>query len=164
MKTLVMLNAVIATAAIATVRAGDIEPPFTKEGLWEATTSHTAAGKTSQMKMKICQNRDTQQKDRDLSLQLRQKDQCTHTTTLAGTGVYVMEKKCTTGPNAGSATKATMTIQGDGAYRLDMHMTSSAGAESAMIVEAKYLGPCPADMKPGDAVMPDGRKMSTTGN
>jgi hypothetical protein len=164
MKTLLILNAAIAAAIIGNVRADEIQPPFTKDGLWQATTSHTMAGKTTQMIMKICQNRDTQQKDRDLSAQLRQKDQCAHTTTQAGPGIYVIEKKCTTGPNAGSSSKSTMTFQGDAAYRLDMHMTSSAGAESAMSIEAKYLGPCPPDMKPGDAVMPDGKKINTSGN
>jgi hypothetical protein len=164
MKTLLILNAAIAAALIGSVRADEIQPPFTKDGLWQATTAHTTAGKTSQMSLKICQNRDTQQKDRDLSLQVRQKDQCAHTTTLAGPGVYVTEKKCTTGPNAGSSTKATMTFQGDTAYRLDMHMTNSAGAESAMIVDAKYLGPCPPDMKPGDTLLPDGKKLNTSGN
>ncbi len=164
MRTLLLLNAVIAAALIGSVRADDIQPPFTKDGLWEASTSHTMAGKTTQMTLKICQNRATQQKDRDLSAQLRRQDQCTHTTTQTGPGVYITDKKCTTGPNAGAATKATMTFQGDTAYRLDMHMTSSAGAESAMLVDAKYLGPCPPDMKPGDTIMPDGKKLNTSGN
>jgi hypothetical protein len=163
-KALLILNAAIAAAVFGNVRADELQPPFTKDGLWQATTSHTAAGKPNQMTMKICQDHGTQQKDRELSAQLRAKDQCAHTTTQAGPGVYVVEKKCTTGPNAGSSSKSTMTFQGDTAYRLDMHMTSSTGAESAMSIEAKYLGPCPADMKPGDTVMPDGRKISTGGN
>jgi hypothetical protein len=29
-----------------------------------------------------------------------------------------------------------------------------------MIMDSKYLGSCPADMKPGDAVMADGKKIS----
>ena len=116
------------------------------------------------MTMKICQDHGTQQKDRELSAQLRAKDQCAHTTTQTGPGVYVVEKKCATGPNAGSSSKSTMTFQGDTAYRLDMHMTNNSGAESAMSIEAKYLGPCPADMKPGDTVMPDGKKISIGGN
>ena len=164
MKPLLILNAAIAATLIGSVRADEIQPPFTKDGLWEAATSHTMPGKTSQMTMKICQSHATQQKDRDLSLQLRQKDQCAHTTTLAGPGVYVLEKKCATGPNAGSSSKGTMTFQGDSAYRLDMHVTSSAGAESAMTIDAKYLGPCPPDMKPGDTIMPDGKKINTAGN
>jgi hypothetical protein len=164
MKTLLILNAAIAAAVIGSVRADEIQPPFTKDGLWQATTSHTMAGKTTQMTLKMCQNHDTQQKERDMSLQLRQKDQCAHTSTQAGPGVYVSEKKCTTGPNAGSSTKVTMTFQGDTAYRVDVHITSSTGAESAMSVDGKYLGSCPPDMKPGDMVTPDGKKMNTSGN
>jgi hypothetical protein len=164
MKTLLILNAAIAAAVIGSVRADEIQPPFTKEGLWEATTSHTMAGKTTQMTMKICQNHATQQKDRDLSAQLRQKDQCVHTTTQSVPGIYLSDKKCTTGPNAGSASKSTLTFQGDTAYRLDMHVTSNSGAESAMNIDAKYLGPCPPDMKPGDVVTADGKKFNTGGN
>jgi hypothetical protein len=164
MKTLLILNAAIAAAVIGSVRADEIQPPFMKDGLWEATTSHAVAGKTTQMTMKMCQSHDTQQKDRELSAQLRQKDQCAHTTTQTGPGVYVSEKKCSTGPNAGSTSKSTMTFQGDTAYRMDLHMTSGAGAESAMVIDAKYLGPCPPDMKPGDAVTADGKKFNMSGN
>jgi uncharacterized protein DUF3617 len=164
MKTLLILNAAIAAAVIGSVRADEIQPPFTKEGLWEATTSHTMAGKTTQMTMKICQNHATQQKDRDLSAQLRGKDQCVHTTSQSGPGIYVSDKKCTTGPNAGSSSKSTLTLQGDTAYHLDLHVTSNAGAESAMNIDAKYLGPCPSDMKPGDVVTADGKKFNAGGN
>lgn len=164
MKTLLILSAAIAAAVIGSVRADEIQPPFTKEGLWEATTSQTTAAKTTQMTMKLCQNRATQQKDRDLSSQLRQKDQCAHTTVQTGPGVYISDKKCTTGSNAGSSSKSTMTFQGDTAYRLELHMTSSAGAESAMSIDAKYLGPCPPDMKPGDVVTADGKKFNTSEN
>jgi hypothetical protein len=105
MKSLLIVNA---AAVIGSVRADEIQPPFTKDGLWQATTSHTMAGKTTQMTMKICQNHDTQQKERDMSLQLRQKDQCAHSSIQASPGVYISEKKCTTGPNAGSSTKVTI--------------------------------------------------------
>jgi hypothetical protein len=163
-KTPLIFGAAIAAAILGNVHADEIQPPFTKDGLWQATTSHTMAGKTNQMTLKICQDHSTQQKDRDLSAQLRAKDQCTHTTSQPGPGVYVVEKKCTIGPNAGSASKSTLTFQGDGAYRLDMHVTGKTGAESVMSIDGKYLGPCPADMKPGDTVMPDGKKINTSGN
>jgi hypothetical protein len=161
-RTLLILSAAIGATVAGGIRADEIQPPFTKDGLWEATTSHTMAGKTTQTTLKMCQSRDTQQKERELSAQLRQKDQCTHTTTQPGPGTYVTEKKCTTGPNAGSTSKSTMTFQGDTAYRLDMHM-NRAGTESAMTIEAKYLGPCPPDMKPGDTVLADGQKINITG-
>lgn len=163
MKTLLILTAAIAATVIGIARADEIQPPFTKDGLWEATTSHLMAGKTNQMTMKICQDHSTQQKDRELSAQLRAKDQCVHSTTQPAPGVYVVEKKCTTGPSAGTSSKGTMTFRGDSAYRMEMRMTNGAGAESSMTIEAKYVGPCPADMKPGDTIMPDGKKFSAGG-
>jgi hypothetical protein len=154
----------MAAAVFGNVRADELQPPFTKDGLWQATTSHTMAGKTSQMTLKICQDRSMQQKDRERSAQFRAQDQCAHTTTQTAPGVYVNEKKCAAGPNAGSSSKSTLTFQGETAYHLDMHMTSKTGAENTMTIDAKYLGPCPADMKPGDTLTPDGKKINVAGN
>jgi hypothetical protein len=36
----------------------------------------------------------------------------------------------------------------------------SGDSESVTIIDSRYLGSCPADMKPGDTVMADGTKMS----
>jgi hypothetical protein len=159
MRTLLTLTAAIAALLAGAVQAGDIQPPFTKEGLWEANTSHTMMGKTTQVTVKVCQNRETQQKERDEAAARRQKDQCTYTTTQPAPGTYVSESKCTTGPRAGNSSKATMTFQGDSAYHVEMHMTSASGSESTMIADSKYVGPCPADMKPGDTVMGNGQKI-----
>jgi hypothetical protein len=156
MRTLFILNAAIAAAVIGSVHADELQPPFTKDGLWQATTSHTMLGKTTQIVVKVCQNRETQQKERDSAAQLRQKDQCQHTITQPAPGTYVTESKCTTGPRAGSSSKITITFQGDSAYHMDMHATSGSGTESSMVIDSKYVGPCPPDMKPGDTVMGNG--------
>jgi hypothetical protein len=49
--------------------------------------------------------------------------------------------------------------QGDTASHIEMH-TNEGKSETVMIMDAKYLGVCPAGMKPGDAVMSDGKKIS----
>jgi hypothetical protein len=161
MRILLTSTAAIAALLTGTVGAGDIQPPFTKEGLWEATTSQTVMGKTIKVTMKVCQNHESQQKERDFSMQLRQKDQCTYTTTQPTPGTYVVESKCTTGPRAGDSSKSTMTFQGDTAYHLEVHMTRSSGAESTMVGDSKYVGSCPANMKPGDTVTADGQKIGS---
>ena len=163
MRTLLM-NAAIAAALIGNVRAADIEPPFAKDGLWEATTSHTMMGKTTQATVKLCQNRESQQKEREFSAQMRQKDQCSRTTTQTAPGTFVIESKCTSGPRAGSSSKTTMTFQGDSAYHMDMHMTTSSGVENTMVIDGKYVGACPPDMKPGDTVMGNGQKFNMNTN
>jgi hypothetical protein len=65
----------------------------------------------------------------------------------------------------------TMTTNGTarGDFKTGYHMESTTRmepapmpqmAETHMTIDAKWLGPCPADMKPGDIVM-NGRKIST---
>ena len=61
-------------------------------------------------------------------------------------------------PNAGSVTKINYTFQGDTASHTEMHMNAGK-SETVMIMDAKYLGSCPAGMKPGDAVTADGKKI-----
>jgi hypothetical protein len=74
---------------------------------------------------------------------------------------YVEESRCAKGPNAGSVTKVIYTYQGDTASHTEMHM-NVGNAETVMIIDAKYLGSCPAGMKPGDLII-DGKVISGGG-
>jgi len=58
-----------------------------------------------------------------------------------------------------SVTKILYTYQGDTASHTEMHMNAGK-AETVMIMDAKYLGSCPAGMKAGDAVTADGKRIS----
>jgi len=42
-----------------------------------------------------------------------------------------------------------------------MHVNAGAD-ETVMIMDTKYVGSCPADVKPGDMVMSDGKKISAS--
>jgi hypothetical protein len=151
---------IAALLLVGSARADDPQLPYFKEGLWQATTSHSFGGKSTQMILKICQNRDTQNKDRELSASLRKRSQCTYKISHPTPNTYVTEDQC---PAGQPASKGTITFQGDKAYRLEMHR--GAGSEqSVMIVDARYLGSCPADMKPGDVIMPDGTKSNVNGH
>jgi len=72
---------------------------------------------------------------------------------------YVEESHCSKGPNAGSVTKIIYTYQGDTASHTEMHMNAGK-SETVMTMDAEYLGSCPAGMKPGDAVMAEGKKIA----
>jgi hypothetical protein len=74
----------------------------------------------------------------------------------------VEQSRCAKGPNAGTDTRIVYTYQGDTAYRMEMHM-NPGNSEKLMIMDAKYLGSCPAGMKAGDSIMPDG-KIIAVGN
>jgi len=53
----------------------------------------------------------------------------------------------------------TMISQGDTSYHMEQHMTTGQ-SKTVTIIDERYLGSCTADMKPGDAVMADGKKIS----
>ena len=42
---------------------------------------------------------------------------------------------------------------------MEMHMNVGK-TETLMTMDSRYLGSCPAGMKPGDSVMADGKKIS----
>jgi hypothetical protein len=151
--------AITALLAVSASSADNFQAPFVKDGLWQANTSLTSAGKTTQVSVKICQNHETQQKDQDLSASLRKRFQCTLQVSHPSTGVFIAVNRCAAGPSPGSVTKTTETLQGDTAYRVEQRRTVGS-QESVTIIEGKYLGSCPSDMKPGDTVLPDGRKMN----
>jgi hypothetical protein len=156
MKTALMIAALL---LVGTVRADEFEPPYFKDGLWQATTTHNVGGKPTQITLKLCQNRDTQKKDREFSASLRKRSQCTYKVTHPTATTYVTEDQC---PAGKPSTRGTITFTNENAYKMEMHRISGTD-DSAMTIDAKYLGSCPADMKPGDVIMPDGTKMNAAG-
>ena len=68
----------------------------------------------------------------------------------------VEETRCAKGPNAGEVTRIIYSHQGDIASHVEIH-SHHRGVENVTIMDMKYLGSCPAGMKPGDVIMPDGK-------
>jgi hypothetical protein len=107
----------------------------------------------------MCRSGDLTKSKQSSGDELRKKDGCTSTVAHPSPDTYLEESRCTRGLNAGSLTKVTYVYQGDTASHTEMQMNVGK-SETMMITDAKYLGDCPAGMKPGDAVMPDGKKIS----
>jgi hypothetical protein len=59
---------------------------------------------------------------------------------------------------------STITSTGNDAFRVETHShfdpPLAGKSERTTISDSKWLGPCPADMKPGDVVMANGMKMN----
>jgi hypothetical protein len=91
--------------------------------------------------------------------ELSKKNECTSSVTQPSANTYVEESRCAKGPNAGSVTKVIYTYQGDTSSHTEMHMTLLGKTETVMLIDAKYLGSCPAGMKPGDLII-DGKMIS----
>lgn len=139
--------------------ADEFKPPPMKDGLWETHSTQTQQGKTVfDMSVKMCQSKEHTKSLQSGGEELRKKNECTSTVTQPSPNSYLEESRCSKGPNAGSVTKIIYTYQGDTASHTEMHMNAGK-SETVMIMDAKYLGSCPAGMKPGDAVTADGKKI-----
>jgi hypothetical protein len=155
-----VLLAAIPSALIGISAADEFKPPPMKDGLWETHSRQTQQGKTVfDTSSKMCQSKELTKSMQSNGEELRKKNECTSTVTQPSPNTYVEESRCAKGPNAGSGTKVIYTYQGDTASHMEMH-TNEGKSETVMIMDAKYLGSCPAGMKPGDAVMADGKKIS----
>jgi hypothetical protein len=150
----------VLSASLGIAAADDLKPPPTKEGLWETHSTHTQDGKTvADPAVKMCQSNATTKSMQAGGEEMRKRNECTSRVTQPSPNTYVEESRCAKGPNAGSVTKVVYTNQGDTASHTEMHMVA-AKSETVVIIDAKYLGSCPAGMKPGDLMMDDGKIIS----
>jgi hypothetical protein len=146
----------VLSAWVGIAGADGIKPPPTKEGLWETHTTQTQQGKTvSDRSVKMCQSNELTKSLQSTGEEMRKKNECTSNVIQPSSNTYVEEGRCAKGPNAGSVTKVVYTYQGDTASHTEMHINAGK-SETVMIMDAKYVGSCPAGMKPGDLIM-DGK-------
>jgi hypothetical protein len=155
------IHLVVFIAALSTTigiaGADELKPPPTKEGLWETRSTHTLQGKSvSDPPVKMCQSHETTKSMQARGEEMRKKNECTTHVTQPSPNTYVEENRCAKGPNAGSVTKVIYSNQGDTASHTEMHMNVGK-TETVVVIDAKYLGGCPAGMKPGDLMMDDGK-------
>jgi hypothetical protein len=146
-------------ASIGIASADELQLPPTKEGLWESHTQQLIQNKKYETVIKICQSHELEKSMKSAGESLRKQNQCSELVTRQSANSYTSESHCDKGPLTGSVTKTTITYQGDTASHMEMHMTNGP-SDTVTIVDSRYLGSCPADMKPGDAVTADGTKMN----
>jgi hypothetical protein len=129
-----------------------------KEGLWETHSARTEQGTTVfQWSTKVCQSKETTKEAQSVDDDMRKRNQCTSVISQPSANTIVEDSRCAKGSNAGSVTKLVYSHQGDTASHTEIHM-KTGNIEAVTITDRKYLGSCPAGMKPGDAMPPDGAK------
>jgi hypothetical protein len=155
-----VLVVTVLSASIGVAGADEFKPPPMKDGLWETHSTQTQQGKTVfDTSTKMCLSKELTKSVQSDGEELRKKNKCTSTVTQPSPNTYVEDSHCAEGPNAGSLTKVIYTYQGDTASHMEMHMNAGK-SETVMIMDSRYLGSCPAGMKPGDSVMADGKIIS----
>jgi hypothetical protein len=147
--------ATLILAAFLAAAAADV--PHRKPGLWEMTL-HSSTTKGSEISRRICLDRESE------DLLNRQgvasvQEACSKVE-MRSTGSQLIAKAVCNMGGVKMTSEATTTFSGDTASTTKVHTTFDpplAGrSQSDSQDEAKWLGACPADMKPGDMIMKTG--------
>jgi uncharacterized protein DUF3617 len=138
-----------------------VDLPTRKPGLWEMKMVRTG-GSVPDMTMQHCTDATT---DKQMSTSFSPgKDTCAKQDIAKTATGYVSDSVCSV---AGMTITSHAEITGDfnSAYTVKSTSKSEGGPsgvprDSTTTIEAKWLGPCKSDQKPGDIVMPGGMKMN----
>ena len=154
--------AVCLSTLLPVLDARAVEMPIRKAGLWEMKVVRTGSA-TPEVTMQHCTDESTD-KAMSTAFQPMSKEICSkHEVQQTATG-YVTVSVCNL---AGVAMTSHSEITGDfnSAYTVKTTSHSEHGppglpSDSTTTIEAKWLGACKPDQKPGDVVMPGGFKVN----
>jgi hypothetical protein len=155
----------LATAAFTTT-ASAAELPTRKAGLWEMKMVFEGRSLPPQT-MQHCVDATT---DKLMNSQFggMTKEACSKQDMQVLGNTITMDSVCKFGP-ATATSHTVITGSFDQAYTVKVTSTREGGPQmpgvapnqpTNMTIEAKWLGPCKPDQKPGDVVMGNGRKMN----
>src|SRR5438105_2631184 len=159
---LVSCSALGVLALLPVSGAVAVELPVRKAGLWEMKVLR-AGSPSPEMTMQQCTDETT---DRDMSTAMSPmaKDICSKQDIQKTATGYVTDSVCGV---AGMTIKSHAEITGDfnSAYTVKSTSRSEGGPagggrDNTTTIEAKWLGACKSDQKPGDTMMPGGMKMN----
>ena len=159
-----MRLAIILAAAFVVSPAIAQDMPSRKAGLWEMTMTYEGRGAPPQT-MQQCIDAATDKSMQDMSAGMRGQS-CSRREMKKVGDTIVFDSVCSAG--AGTMTSHGV-VSGDfnSAYTVKINAKREGGApnpnmppETNMTVEAKWLGACKADQKPGDIIMANGTKMN----
>jgi len=139
-----------------------LDLPVRKPGLWEMKVLRTGSP-APEMTMQHCTD-ETTDKEMSSALSPMGKEMCSKQDIQKTATGYVSDSVCGI---AGMSITSHAEIIGDfnSAYTVKSTAHSERGPagaphDSATTIEAKWLGACKADQKPGDIMMPGGMKMN----
>jgi Protein of unknown function (DUF3617) len=144
--------------AVAADHAWAEDLPLRKAGLWEIKVAHTGSALPS-LTMQHCTD-ETVDKDMNNMVSPMAKQICARQDTQKTATGYVSDSVCSI---SGVSVSSHSEISGDfnSAYTVTTTSHSELGSkgvprETVIKIEAKWLGACKPDQKPGDIVMPGG--------
>jgi hypothetical protein len=152
--------AMLVAGPLFAVCAYAIDAPKRKSGLWEITVPSAAAQNSHTMRQCIDEKTDDMIMG---SMNARMQQKCSKRNFSTQGDKLVIDSVCQFGPTT-TTTHAVITGKLDSSYKVDSRSTYEPPMmgmkEATSTIQAKWLGPCAADMKPGDMIMPGGMKMN----
>ena len=135
--------------------ADAVDIPTRKTGLWEISMD-MGSGRT--MTMSQCTDATT---DKDMSTMASPvgQDTCSRKDFEKTATGYTGDSVCKIGDKTMTA-HSEITGDFNSAYTVKVTSKTDGGASHDMTMNAKWLGPCKADQKAGDVMMPGGMKMN----
>jgi hypothetical protein len=156
-------TALLSTLLLATTSAmaDPIELPARKPGLWDMKMLGSSG--SPGMTMQHCTDEATD-KFMNTTFSPMTKDMCSKNEMKKTATGYVTDSVCNIGGTT-STSHAEITGDFNSAYTMKVTSQGSGGAKASagdttMQLEAKWLGACKPDQKPGDIMMPGGMKMN----
>jgi hypothetical protein len=137
-----------------------LDAPLLKEGLWSIHTESVdqPGNKKTSGERSLCRSHEY-----DARVERMGKAQMAKCKTIRDSfagGKRETETECTVGTTV-IHTKGTTTMTGDSAAHVETHATYAPPfggiAETAMTIDQKYVGPCPAGVEPGDSILANGK-------
>jgi hypothetical protein len=158
---LVLFSAASLLALLPALDARADEMPLRKAGLWEMKIAKTGSV-LPEMTMQHCTD-ETTDKEMSTTFSPMAKEACSRRDIAKTATGYVSDSVCGVG---GVTMTSHSEVVGDfnSGYTIKTTAHSDKGAggvhDISSSIEAKWLGPCKPDQKPGDIVMPGGFKMN----
>ena len=156
------LGSCVLLALLAAPDARAVDAPLRKAGLWEMKMVRSGSP-MPEMTMQHCTD-ETTDKEMTTGFSPTSKETCAKQDLQKTATGYAADSVCTIGA---MSIKSHSEISGDfnSAYTVKTTSHSERGAASpprdtTMTIEAKWLGACKPDQKPGDIVMPGGFKLN----
>ncbi|OOG60229.1 DUF3617 family protein [Rhodanobacter sp. C03] len=151
-----MLVYAIAVFALPIGTAHAASTPPLREGLWQSHTQEISSpgNKKTDSISEICRNHAIDEHAESLAKNMKG---CTPISENIEGDTLTAEMRCAVGKTVIDS-KSVVTFQGDTAAHSESHTTYTPGLAGmtgdVMIKDMKYVGSCPAGMKPGDVRYP----------
>ena len=138
--------------------ASTLEVPPLRPGLWEATTASANRSQPQPAVTRMCIDKQTQRRVLE-QLAFAAPRMCSRNQYGMRGGRFMTDSSCTLGASTIEGRTETTFLR-DTAYRTEVvgrvGPTGRVAETQTTVIDGRHVGPCPAGMKPGDLVLPNG--------